>query len=406
MSRVKLYSPPPGSYDLPYSWIYNLGSTPPDGSDLLNQFVYIQGGMGDFVLRRIVGLSRVLEPYGMGGPPVTAGQYRIYDRNRTPLQGSPIYGWMNNGGNTEQDIGVVPEEFFPGTGNIRFDLYRILRFAQSPNASQIAFQGVRRIQGPYERQPNYRSKPRTFTYQMAQIINAPFPAGPFTQRLKVDDYDFELYNIMIFFDQNVFVSGGGEASSTLYLSAAPGATFTLQITDPHPLANQPYIFTVVPGVSVTVQLATDAFGFADITHGQDFLNSYLASPAAQAMFSLQVIDPADLLVAQALAVVGPGSFGQPLNDTVASLLIYDQNKVPIASAPMLDIYCDGAPEVPIVNGFRSSNAPLYSDGAIVPPLFYRKDSQIQIDFYSQIESQITPPVTLRVYLIGKQHYPC
>lgn len=401
MSQVKLYSPPPGNYDLPYSWIYNLGSTPPDGSDLLNQFVYVQGGQGDFVMRRIVGLSRVLEPYA-GAPPVTAGQYRIYDRNRTPMQASPLYGWMN-ANNVEQDIGIVPEVFYPATGRIGFDLYRIQRFANSPNASQIAFQGVRRIQGPYQRQPNYRARAKTFTYQMAQIISDVFPAGPFTQRLKIDDYDFELYNVMIFFDQNVFVSGGGEALSTLILSALPGVSFTLQIVNNGPAL--PFVFTVVPGVSVTVQVATDGAG--NITsHGQDFLNAYLASPAAQAMFSLQVIDPADGLALQALQVIGPGSFGQPLNDTIASLWIYDQNKVPISSAPMLDVYCDGSPETPIVNGFRHSNAPLYSDGAIVPPLFYRKDSQIQIDFYSQIETQITPPVTLRVYLVGKQYYPC
>jgi len=406
MSRVKLYSPPPGNYDMPYSWIYNLGSTPLDGTDLLNQFVYIQGGQGDFVMRRVVGLSRVLEPYPTGGgPPVTAGQYRLYDRHHTPLQASPLYGWMTGGGNSEQDFGVVPEEFYKATGRIGFDLYRIQRFADSPNASQVAFQGVRRIQGPYQRRPNYRAKPRTFTYQMAQIINDVFPAGPFTQRIKVDDYDFELYNIMVFFDQNVFVSGGGEASATLIFSALPGVTFTLEIVNPAPLANQPFVFTVVPGVSITCQIATNAFG-DPISSGQDFLNAFLASPAAQAMTSLQVQDPFGGLIAQALVVIGPGSFGQPLTDTVASLLIYDENHVPISSAPMLDIYVDGAPESPIVNGFQFNAAPLYADGALVPPLYYRKDSQIQIDFFSQIETQITPPVTLRVYLVGKQYYPC
>lgn len=410
MSRVKLYSPPPGTYDMPYSWIYNLGSTPPDGNDLLNQFVYVQGGQGDFILRRIAGLSRVLEPYLMGGPPVTAGRYQIYDRYHAPLQASPIFGWMNNGGNIEQDLGIVPESPYPQTGRIGFDLYRIQRFATSPNASQVAFQGVRRITGPYQRQPNYRSKPRSYIYQMAQVLSDPFPAGPFVQRLKINDYDFELFNIYILIDQNVFTLGPGEATAELIFSANPGVTFTLQITSPSPLANQPFIFTVVPGVSVTVQLQTDAFGGL-VTTGIDFVNAWNANPDAVAMAAVTAkgISAGDFCPTTGLVTIGPGLYGSPLTDTVAALWIYDQNRVPISSAPMLDIFCDGAPEVPIVNGFRNTGpnaGSLYSDGAIVPPLFYRKDSQIQIDFYSQIETQIVPPVTMRVFLVGKQHYPC
>ena len=405
MSRVKLYSPPSGSYDMPYSWIYNLGATPPDGSDLLNQFVYIQGGQGDFVMRRIVGLSRVLEPYGMGGPPVTAGRYRIYDRNNTPLQASPLYGWMSGGGNTEQDIGIVPEEFYKATGRIGFDLYRIQRFAGSPNASQVAFQGVRRIQGPYQRQPNYRAKPRTFTYQMTQIINDVFPAGPFTQRVKIDDYDFELYNIMIFIDQNAFQFNGGEGCEALFtIAALPGVALTLEIIIPAAI-NQPFSLNVV-GNAVTVNIATNGLGVGTTTAG-DLLTAWNSTPAALALATLAFTgSPLSGICALALTPIGPGLFGSPLTDTVASLWIYDQNRVPISSAPMLDIYCDGGPEVPIVNGFRFNNAPIYSDGALVPPLFYRKDSQIQIDFYSQIETQITPPVTMHVYLVGKQYYPC
>jgi hypothetical protein len=410
MSRVKLYSPPSGTYDMPYSWIYNLGSTPPDGSDLLNQFVYVQAGQGDFVLRRIAGLSRVLGPYLMGGPPVTAGQYQIYDRYHAPMQGAPIYGWMNNGGNIEQDLGIAPESFYQQTGRIGFDLYGIQRFATSPNSSQIAFQGVRRITGPYMRQPNYRARPRSFIYQMAQIINAPFPAGPFTQRVKITDYDFELYNIMILIDQDSFIINPAEGTVGLIFAASPGVSFTLTINNPAPLANQPFVFTVVPGVSVTVQIQTDAFGDS-ITTGTDFVNAWNTSPDAVAMASVALYGglPGDLCPSLAPTVIGPGLFGSPLTDTVAALWIYDNNRVPISSAPMLDIFCDGCPEVPIINGFRSTGpnaGSIYSDGAIVPPLFYQKDSQIQIDFYSQIESQIAPPVTMRVFLIGKQYYPC
>ncbi|MBF6570547.1 MAG: hypothetical protein IVW54_16895 [Candidatus Binataceae bacterium] len=406
MSRVKLYSPPKGSYDMPYSWIYNLGSTPPDNSDLLNQFVYIQGGYGDFIMRRVVGMSRVLEQ-AVYGPPIRGGQYRLYDRQKNAMSSVPLYSYSAGPGTSvgEQDFGICPEELYKETGRIAFDLFDILRISTSPNASQIAFQGVRRIQGPYQRQPNYRARSKSFTYEIVQVIPDVFPAGPFTARLKVDDYDFELHNIIILQDSNVFVSGGGEGLATLTFAALPGVSFTLQITNPAPLANQPFVFTVVPGVSITVQIATGPTG-DPISSGQDFLNAFLASPAAQAMTTLQVTDPGNGLVDQALVVIGPGVFGAGLSDTVASLLIYDSNKRPISSAPMLDIYCDGAPASPVVNGFNFNNFPVYGDGALVPPLYYPKDTQIQIDFFSQIETQAVPPITLHVYLVGKQYYPC
>jgi hypothetical protein len=291
MSKSKLYQPPPGTYDLPYSWIYNLGSVPADGSDLLNQFVYIRADVGGFVLRRIVGHCRTLKPYaGVAGG--TFGSYQFYDRMHAPLEASPAAAWGAPVGRApvEQDMGIVPEEFYPETGRIGLDLYNLKRPTLAPNSAQIAFQGVRRIVGYRKRQPDYRATPKTFTYHMSVTINDPYPAGPITRRIRVDDYDFELYNL-IFVRQTCFA-------------------------------------------------------------------------------------------------------GMVLTDPVSAILLYDQNHVPIASKPMLDIYCDGHP------------LGIYKNGAIVTPLYYQKDSQIQIDFFSQIESQIAPPVTVHVYLVGKQYLPC
>lgn len=200
MSKSKLYQPPPGYYDLPYSWIYNLGPQPADGQDLLNQFVYILGGYGEFVLRRIVGQCRALKPY-LGVPGGQFGRYQFYDRIHAPLEASPVFAWGIPAGApglpVEQDIGIAPELKYPETGRIGLDLYTLRRPPLAPNSAQIAFQGVRRIKGTRKRQPDYRAKPKSFTYKMSVTINDKFPAGPITRRIRIDDYDFELYNLII-----------------------------------------------------------------------------------------------------------------------------------------------------------------------------------------------------------------
>ena len=76
---------------------------------------------------------------------------------------------------------------------------------------------------------------------------------------------------------------------------------------------------------------------------------------------------------------------------VSRMWLYDQNKITVSDQPVLDLFMDGGP-----NG-------VYKNGAVVTPLWYRKDSQIQIDFYSQIA---TGSADVTVYLVGKKFYPC
>ena len=176
------------------------------------------------------------------------------------------------------------------------------------------------------------------------------------------------------FAYRLFYSKGGDVGTGW---AAPTALFV--VPDPNnDFMERPNV-SVLPGI-----------GFGIVVEDASISDAIVGGVESHVYFELAL--PCD-----------PGSL---LADCVSSLLIYDQNKVPIASAPVLDIYCDGSPESPIVHGIPVSNAPVYGDGAIVPPLYYEKDSQIQIDFYSQIESQTTPPVVVDVYLVGKQYYPC
>ena len=52
---MRTYTPPRGAYDQPFTWVFDATALT-DGRDALNQFVYIQGGWGDFILRRVVGV--------------------------------------------------------------------------------------------------------------------------------------------------------------------------------------------------------------------------------------------------------------------------------------------------------------------------------------------------------------
>src|ERR1700722_16519049 len=107
----KLYSPPQGTFDLPFTWVFDASSLV-DGQTYRNLFVYLQGGYGDFVLRRIVGLSRVLDPL--------AGQFQIHDGGqRDYLESDP-----ENAQNAD-DIGVVPEANYKELSAIKFDLYNV-----------------------------------------------------------------------------------------------------------------------------------------------------------------------------------------------------------------------------------------------------------------------------------------
>lgn len=110
MSRP--YSTPPGTYDLPFTWVYDAtGLT--DGLAYPNQYVYLQGGYGDFILRRVVGLSRILDP--------TTGQYQIRDNYNNYIEQVPLFG------GSADDLGIAPELFYQELGAIKFDLGTILK---------------------------------------------------------------------------------------------------------------------------------------------------------------------------------------------------------------------------------------------------------------------------------------
>lgn len=102
------YTPPEGTYDLPFIWVYN-GTGLTNGQDAPNQFVYIIGGWGDFYLRRVVGAGSVLAP--------GVGTFKMYDRQRNAVQSEPKFCTVNT-----DDSMMVPQLEYKETEVIRFDL--------------------------------------------------------------------------------------------------------------------------------------------------------------------------------------------------------------------------------------------------------------------------------------------
>lgn len=84
-----------------------------------------------------------------------------------------------------------------------------------------------------------------------------------------------------------------------------------------------------------------------------------------------------------------GAVVSPLTSSLATLWLYDRNRVQISNLPVQDIFLDGGP-----NG-------LYRDGAFVPPLCYPKDSSIQIDVTGLVSGQ-----SLIICAVGRRIYPC
>ncbi len=175
---MKSYTPPPGFIDLPFIWAFD-GSELTDGENYRNLFVYLIGGYGNFILRRVAGLDRVLNP---------SGTYQIKDRNNLPWQSDPVVA----GGS--KDLMIAPELEFPETGFIRFDLANVQKPALATSA-QVAFQGVRRISGSTPRQ---NVNPKSFTYIMEVDISGLPSGGKVTGRTQVVNYPFLLEQVMLF----------------------------------------------------------------------------------------------------------------------------------------------------------------------------------------------------------------
>jgi hypothetical protein len=383
MQKSMIYTPPPGYYDLPYTYAFD-ASTLANGSNYPNQQVYIQGGYGDFAVRRTVGLNRILATDGTGKFQLmraSAGVYQSSSQIQAP--NSP-------------ELAIVPEEWYPETGQIGFDLFGI-NLPANAGTAQVAFQGVRRLKG---NNPliGYKASPKSFTLiaegTLTQVASQNARVVTYTP---VSNYDFLIYQIMLFQQSNASVDlanpdGGGEIDSTAVTPGPAGNAITIQI-GPAPGNNLPFSISVV-GTAINIMLATDAFGVPTVAMTCDFVVAQMnADPAVAALVTSVVGFPGFA------PTVGPfhltGGLLAPITTTsVCSLSIFDQNQTAISNIPILDIFYNGAPGTP------------YENGAVVPPLMFRRNTILEIDFFSQITDSTLLPTTVVVYLIGRKLYPC
>lgn len=376
----QLYTPPEGHYDLPFTWVFNAANLSASLANP-NQFVYLQGGYGDFVLRRVVGISRLL---------AGSSTYQIKDPNLKPIQSAGIVGA------SADDIGIVPELIYPELGAIRFDL-GVATLPTPTSTAQIAFQGARRMKGAAPVNPSYKAEPWPYTYSPlnggmpAVLINQ--LAGNFVQRVwcQINDYDFELYQIMLVADTGSLILGseGGVVAfiNKTVTGVSPRAlTLTTSATVGTPSVT-------VTGNNVVAVVPNTGPGFAGPFA---FLNSNPLFSSLIAMIPLT--NPVT-----SSFPTGTGTL--PLDNTapsagLTSLLLYDSNKVAIANAPVFDPFLDGNPYAP-----PFTDTGLYYDGAIVPPLWYPRNSSIQLDVYSNL-TDLAEGFYLLVYLIGKRYERC
>jgi hypothetical protein len=294
------------------------------------------------------------------------------------------------------ELAITPAEQYIETGKIWFDLFGISKPLTQPLTSQLAFEGVRRMKGNPPAQPGYANTPKSYTYEVSASLTAVAPAAPISTFTKIVDYDFELHQIII------LKQTAGTAANLLVDSEAGAILFTALTSG---VGGNSISIAIVAGIGAlpTISVVGNAITFTQTASNngtqQQFVDLVTSTPAAAALVSASGLNNPSgampLFPVQNLSG-GSGSDGalSPLTSPVCAMLIYDQNRVTISNIPIMDIFYDGGPDS------------IYQNGAMVPPLFYGKDSVLQIDFYSEVTDPADLPVEVVVYLVGKKLYPC
>jgi hypothetical protein len=390
----RLYTPPAGYYDLPFAWVFD-ASTLTDGNTYLNQNVPIFAGYGDFILRRIVGLDRVLNHSaavpGQQNPP---GQFQIRDSRGRYIQELPQYVGTGGPGATQnpRDIALSRELVYKENTSISLDLYDILRATDlsgsTHSSAQIAFMGVRRVFGTSPLAPKYKYRPKFFAYNVSQQITQLQSNTLVPIKQTVQDYDFELHEIVIVYDQPAFASNLG--NDIFLISPKPGSAGNgPQLIIPGAAPNQTFNITVSGNV-VHVTLQTDAFGNA-ITSIAQLVASLNANLAVQPLFSAQTNSTLGSLPAPFAITLTLAGGGVPIsvNAGVSVLQLYDYNRVQVSSIPISDIF---------INRLSYDQ-----NGALVPPLWYPQQSIIEMDLSPLLKAGV---YTIKITYKGVRRVPC
>jgi len=398
------YAPPPGYYDLPYTWIYD-GSALNTFQNYFNQAVPIYAGYGDFILRRIVGMDRVLldEAYPNNG------RFQIRRANGAYIQSLPQYVGRGGPGvvlENSADQAIVRELLYKENTQIAFDLYTANPAVDfgglSSFGAQIGFQGVRRQKGRSPYDSKFKFHPKAYTY----VSN--FTLQPSTAVLsptqinvqQVENYDFELWEIRIVYTEQAHALMTGEGLANVYFIAVPLGTLgngieVVLVSPAHAatpggfVPNNAFSLTVT-GRVITVTGASDANGFS-ITTGNAIAAAINGNAEAAALVNAictSPIGPEDGYAAGTYTLTGGGTQLDP-SDCAALLQLFDQNSVACSYSPICDLF---------INALSG-----YGNGAIVPPLVYQANSRIQLNSVSLVGGIAA---NMTVHFIGRQRIPC
>lgn len=396
--RGYLYSPPEGYFDLPMLWPFS-ASALTAGQNYLNQQVPIYAGYGDFVLRRVVGLDRVLNNGRFS--PFTVGQFQIRDAQGRYLEEVPQYVGKGGPGTLFENaaqLAVVPELLFRENTQIKFDLTNAGP-AFDPNGTtnygaQLAFHGVRRLKGKSPYPASYRYHPKTYAYVFPVNLQAQTsPLTTVTQSLAIVNYDFELWELRLLYAQCATVTiGGAEGQGLLVVTAVQGGPAGNAISVViNAVASATPITISVTGNVITVSVSTTTPAGTATTYAvAQALNSNPLSAALVTSVGTPAPPygtPVPSTPTGTFHLSGGGS-ALSTNDPWSLLQIYDQNGVGVYYSPVVDLYVN-----------RLS---YYLNGAFVPPLVYQQNTQLKVD----MQSLLINPATALLHLIGRQRIPC
>ncbi len=387
----RAYAPPAGYSDFPFTWVFDATSLTPRQS-YPNQFVTVQSGYGDFILRRIMGLDTVL----VGG----SGQFQIKDTSGRYFQSLPQNIGPNAGSNSlsgsAADIAVLPERRYKELSNIGFDLYDIGSGAAN-KALQIGFQGVRRIQSSPPPEFTYRPKPYSYVTYAALLGGSAVSPTLTTQAIQpVLNYDFDLMQVYLCFQSLLLFVDNGTAAifiQPILPLAAPPELVTVEIASP--VGNNLPLTVTVNGYAIVVQPATNAGGLI-VSTGIEVANAINSNPQAAAFVLATSFYPDATDTRTPTGGPNPvvGSFLSP-DDSWAQCLLFDQNSVQVYSQPMLDLFV--------------SAGSYYKNGAVVPPLHYAQNSRIRMDITPTLFVGLetgSSPLWATIHYVGRQRIPC
>ena len=150
---------------------------------------------------------------------------------------------------------------------------------------------------------------------------------------------------------------------------------------------------VVSGNVITYTSATNSGGGDINDEGAlaELVAAINGSAAASALVTLTQLLPGDIcgFNVGTSSTVGSGVPGA-ITSPVCAITLYDWVNIATSNIPILDIFMDGGPGSP------------YENGALVPPLWYPNQSSIAVDFTPLTNA----PVSVVVYFVGRQYYPC